>query len=299
MNFLLPTDGSDNSASAVSFLNRLPLQKEDRIDLVHVVTEPGHLGETYELYDQLFRLKEEMGDRVLEEAETRLESSAATVERVLLRGYPYHEILESSRNRGADIIVMGSRGLAGFESFLLGSVTRKVAINAPVPVLVIKPPQGQNGDAPLNILFATDGSPCAKKAAAALHAFPFPSSSRLTILHVVDSPLGDIPERFGIEVDERIKSTVADVRGLEMQKAEALLEVEKGVFANRFESIDTVVRSGDVAPTIIEKVKKIGADIVVIGCRGERGIKSMLGGVSRRILSYAPCSVLVSKMPGE
>ena len=100
-----------------------------------------------------------------------------------------------------------------------------------------------------------------------------------------------------VEVDERIKATVAEVRGDEIAAAEKLLAGEKVKFKDRFEKVETLVKSGEVAPTIIEKVKKNEADIVAIGCRGEKGLKGMLGGVSRRVLSYAPCSVLVSKIP--
>jgi len=299
MKYLLPLDGSEYSGSATAFLARLPLEAGDRIEVIHVITEPGHMGESFELYDRLFRIKRELGEKILEEAAEQLGGSAAAVETHLLQGYPYHEILESTRRLGVDAVVIGSRGLAGFESFLLGSVTRKVAINAPVPVLVIKPPQARPKEGPLEILFATDGSPCARKAAAALHAFPFPRDSRLTLLHVVDSPLGDIPERFGVEVDERMKATVAEVRSVEIERGEGLVEKEKEAFRGRFDTVRTVVKSGDAAPTIIAKAEKIGADIVAIGCRGERGLKSMLGGVTRRVLSYVPSSVLVAKMPEE
>lgn len=297
MNYLLPMDGSEYAGSAASFLSRFPLAKGDHVDIVHVITEPGGFGETYALYDEIYRIKTEFGEKILEEAAQKFEGAEPQVRMHLARGYPYREILEEAKKKETDLIVMGSRGLAGFESFLLGSVTRKVAINAPVPVLVIKPAQAEPRDRPLNILFATDGSECANRAAATLHSLPLPSSARLTILNVVDSPLGDIPERFGVEVDERIKATVAEVRGDEITVAEKLLAGEKNKFKDRFEYVETVVKSGEVAPTIIEKVKKIEADIVALGCRGEKGLKGMLGGVSRRVLSYAPCSVLVAKIP--
>lgn len=297
MNYLLPMDGSEYAGSAASFLSRFPLAEGDHVDIVHIITEPGGFGETYEHYDQIYRIKTELGEKILQEAAEKFEGAKAKVRLHLGRGYPYQEILEQAKDKETDLILMGSRGLAGFESFLLGSVTRKVAINAPVPVLVIKPAQAEPPDRPLNVLFATDGSDCANRAAATLHSLPLPSSTRLTILNVVDSPLGDIPERFGVEVDERIKTTVAEVRGDEIAVAEKLLAGEKEKFKGRFDQVKTLVKSGEVAPTIIEKVKKNQADIVALGCRGEKGLKGMLGGVSRRVLSYSPCSVLVAKIP--
>ena len=43
-----------------------------------------------------------------------------------------------AREKGADAIVIGKRGLSGVEEFLLGSVSSKVAQLSPVPVIIVK-----------------------------------------------------------------------------------------------------------------------------------------------------------------
>ena len=48
-------------------------------------------------------------------------------------------ILETAK--GADLVVVGSRGLGGFSGLLLGSVGHHVANHAPCPVVII-PPEG-------------------------------------------------------------------------------------------------------------------------------------------------------------
>lgn len=47
-------------------------------------------------------------------------------------------ILDIARARGADLIVMGSRGLGAFERFMLGSVTQQVVRETTIPVIAIR-----------------------------------------------------------------------------------------------------------------------------------------------------------------
>jgi nucleotide-binding universal stress UspA family protein len=55
-----------------------------------------------------------------------------------------------------------------------------------------------------------------------------------------------------------------------------------------------VVLEGDVADAIVDYVKKNGADLVIIGTHGYRGIqKILLGSVADRVLKRAACPILV------
>jgi nucleotide-binding universal stress UspA family protein len=55
-----------------------------------------------------------------------------------LQGRAADEIVETAREEGCDIIVIGSRGLGGIKEFLLGSTSHRVADEAPCPVLIVK-----------------------------------------------------------------------------------------------------------------------------------------------------------------
>jgi universal stress protein A len=53
-------------------------------------------------------------------------------------GYPTSAILELAEQSGADLIVMGTRGLTGLKHVVLGSVAERTIRLAPCPVLTVK-----------------------------------------------------------------------------------------------------------------------------------------------------------------
>jgi nucleotide-binding universal stress UspA family protein len=53
-------------------------------------------------------------------------------------GRPEEAIVESAKDHGADLIIMGSHGKTGLERLLVGSVSERVIGSAECPVLVVK-----------------------------------------------------------------------------------------------------------------------------------------------------------------
>ena len=49
-----------------------------------------------------------------------------------------HEILRTAQERGADLIVMPTRGRSRAASVLLGSVTEDTILETPLPILIVK-----------------------------------------------------------------------------------------------------------------------------------------------------------------
>lgn len=60
------------------------------------------------------------------------------VQRVLRMGQPAQVLLDEAR--GADLLVVGSRGHGGFAGLLLGSVSHQCALHASCPVLIVHEP---------------------------------------------------------------------------------------------------------------------------------------------------------------
>jgi nucleotide-binding universal stress UspA family protein len=56
----------------------------------------------------------------------------------------------------------------------------------------------------------------------------------------------------------------------------------------------THLRMGAVDLEIVGLAKELGADLIVMGCRGHRGIRRAIeGSISDAVISHAPCPVLV------
>jgi nucleotide-binding universal stress UspA family protein len=77
-------------------------------------------------------------DAVLEEATARARAAGVAVNAYAREGDPADAILDVAEERGADLIVVGNKGMTGTKRFLLGSVPNKVSHHAPCSVLIIR-----------------------------------------------------------------------------------------------------------------------------------------------------------------
>ncbi|MEW6047912.1 MAG: universal stress protein, partial [Bacillota bacterium] len=68
----------------------------------------------------------------------RAEAKGVRLETRLEVGHPADRILAFAGQSGADLIVMGRRGLSGVSRWVLGSVSDRVLQHAPCPVLVVR-----------------------------------------------------------------------------------------------------------------------------------------------------------------
>jgi nucleotide-binding universal stress UspA family protein len=82
----------------------------------------------------------------------------------LMPGLPVPVLLRATR--GAELLVLGGRGLSEFTGLLIGSVTAQMAVHSPIPVLVCKGFAGNEGP----VVAGIDGSRWALHVLEAAHA---------------------------------------------------------------------------------------------------------------------------------
>ena len=78
-------------------------------------------------------------EEVLERAQRQLESQEGVKSQALFReGEAADALISVAEDEKADLIVVGNKGMAGAQRFLLGSVPNKVTHHAPCDVLIVK-----------------------------------------------------------------------------------------------------------------------------------------------------------------
>lgn len=64
--------------------------------------------------------------------------------------------------------------------------------------------------------------------------------------------------------------------------------------------IEIVMRTGDARDVIVNTAVEVGADLIVMGTHGRRGLRrALLGSVAESVLRHAPCPVLLMRSPAE
>ena len=132
---LLAVDGSDHSERAATVAGELSRCLKTYVDIVHVVPErisrttgPIHeYAKIEEVYITQRDLMETMGHDVLEQATKRVLEAGGHVRKAeVLIGNPAPDIVDYADRCGADVIIMGRRGLGDLQGLFMGSVSHKV-----------------------------------------------------------------------------------------------------------------------------------------------------------------------------
>ena len=131
----LATDGSSASAKALAFVltkfqpdrstgkgRRVPIH----VSVIHVMP-----------FNKYPKLKEAT-HKLVEPSVRKLIKAGFTAEPLCQFGNPAEKIIKAASKQHADLIVMGAKGLAAIDRFLLGSVSTRVVQHSSCSVLVVR-----------------------------------------------------------------------------------------------------------------------------------------------------------------
>jgi nucleotide-binding universal stress UspA family protein len=210
-----------------------------------------------------------------------LGDDASTVAQLTVCDLPAPALLGAGE--GADLVVVGARGLGGFKGLLLGSVSRQVIDHASTPVAVIHE-HTEPGSQPPRVVVGTDGSPDALVAMRWAAAEAAAWDGVLEVVHAWHLPpiggyLDGAPQFDADVIGDYAARTLADSVG--QLDTSALTHPVKSTLAH-----------DRPAGALLDAAR--GADVVVVGRRGLGKVAGfLLGSVSLRVVHHAPCPVVI------
>nr|MBA3738158.1 FAD-dependent oxidoreductase [Actinomycetota bacterium] len=249
------TDGSPTASVAVEVAQKLAKRLKGKLVLVGALDAYGVS-------------RQPLQTALYEAAEAaRAKKVDATAE--LIEGTPGEAILAAAIKHGADLIVVGNRGMGQATRFRLGSVPDWIAHDAPCDLLIVDTTgrAGPREPAPpyTRILAGTDGSGTATEAVRKAYTLGSMYAGTVTLVHVGDPLVG------AIKLEE--------------------------VASTRPEDVEVLKRTveGDPAQRICELAEAEGVQLVVVGNKGMSGVRRFLGSVPNKVAHEVPSDVLIVK----
>jgi nucleotide-binding universal stress UspA family protein len=294
---LVPLDGSPLAEQALPLASRIARAAGGklRLALVHEVRpRPADLVGT-RIFTAL-----ELATRKAERSYLRniQEGLRATGHRmasaVTLKGEAAPELIRFVRETGVDLVVMATHGRGGVERMWLGSVADRMIRQLEVPVLLIRPAEGESVPAfdrdPMRILVPVDGSPLAEQALEPAIRLARLYDAEITLLQVVFpvqlsvDPALPLPSAYDQELTEAGRAQAEDyLRGLSERLRERAIRAS-GV----------AVVGWNAADRILELARPEQTDLLVLATHGRGGLGRLaLGSVADKLIRGADVPVLV------
>jgi nucleotide-binding universal stress UspA family protein len=288
---LCPVDFSEASRKALEWSSRFSKEIGARLTVLHVLDTAllsvGSLAAAPDIFAELRRRADEGFAPLKEELDLKHANFAFE------EGVPEDVIVSAATERGADLVVMGTHGLSGFEKFFLGSVTEKVLHRARSPLLLLSPAVEENRlmkpGRSRQIVMAIDLGPASMTVVRHGVWLAEHFQAKLFAVHVVSPPYRVVNEAsfepLGQPEMERITESLTAQRRKDLQ---ALLPESTGV------PVEAVVEIGSAFETLRQIVEERSADLVVMdsGDHREGGIR-WLGSTCHKMARWAPCPVMV------
>jgi len=279
---LVATDFSPHADRALEWAAALARRFSAELEIVtSVFVAPfAALPTGYGLPPDYLRGVRDAADARLSELSARFASDGLRVRTTVLHEDPSSGICALARERGSDLVALGTRGRAGLAHVLLGSVAERVARLAPCPVLTVH--SGVVPARPLRrLLVPTDFSEPANAALGLARTLLEPGGA-LILAHAIPpvvvsgdaaAPISDPHSEAWARAEfAKIRPTLAGVS--------AELDLSYGV--------------ADGA--VLDAAARHEADAIVTGTQGRTGLAHvLLGSVAERVIRRAPLPVFSVK----
>lgn len=224
----------------------------------------------------------EFGKKICFEAKEKYQKLLGIDAQYIVCNGEAHDVLtDIAKEKGADLIALGTYGRRGLKRLIMGSVTSSVIVKSPCDVMVLRKTLPCRRFQSLLVPF--DGSEFSRRALERASDLAKSNKAQLTILYVIP--------RYE-EMIEFIKSEHIQEK-LFSEARKIVAEGEK-LAGDHGLSIGSVIEEGHPEGTINNTAKKLGVDLIVMGTYGWKGVnKAIMGSTTERVIMNAAVPVLV------
>ena len=200
-------------------------------------------------------------------------------------------IVKKATEWSADLIVVGAQSHSLLERFFLGSVSHKVAAEAPCSVRIGRYHRATDE---LRIIVGVDGSIDSKAALQEIASRTWRAGSHFRLVVVVDPHIetamswpGFLPENFVQTNDESGREWIS-----RMAEAASRILFTAGL------DVSNDIYDGNPKEVLVRVSEEWKADAIFLGARGlNHGNRLSLGTVTSSVASHAHCSVELVRPP--
>jgi nucleotide-binding universal stress UspA family protein len=216
----------------------------------------------------------------------------------VIMGFPRRAISEYAKEWNADLIMAGSHGHSAIGRFLLGSVTQGILRTAPCSMEIVRSASAGTSFSshPMKILLATDGSDCSVGAAHSVANRPWPDGTVMKVLSVEELIIPD-GQVAGYPLSSVYpQSLLEELTNQSRDRACSAAKIAREILHRTGMKVldDQGIELGEPRSVILDTATTWGADLIILGSHGRRGMdRFLLGSVSEAVAIHAHCSVEV------
>jgi universal stress protein E len=208
------------------------------------------------------------------------------VQSKIFQGEPFVEIIHAVQQEGYDLVLAGTRGLATWVQFFVGSTAKRLVRKCPSSVWIVK---SHHTEPPKKVLAATDFSEVSRRAVLEGLSIARQAGAEFHLLHVIDSL--DVPSDSNEHLPDHSWPRLAVSEEATKRLAAFMASLDTDA-----SKIHSHLSLGTPWQGISRLAGHLDIDLIAMGTVGRSGVKGvLLGNTAEKLLDTCDCDLLTVK----